>query len=49
MSHTPKSRSQGKKIGTQGKVFTQRIFMSNIKALALTVQKLLTRLKFHRG
>ena len=35
--------------GTHGKVLSQGIFMWNIKALALTVQKLLARLKFQRG
>ena len=30
----------------QGKVLSQGILMRNIKALALTVQKLLARLKF---
>ena len=35
--------------GTHGKVLSQGIFMCNIKALALTVQKLLARLKFQRG
>ena len=35
--------------GNHGKVLSQEIFMWNIKALALTVQKLLARLKFQRG
>ena len=35
--------------GTHGKVLSQGIFMWNIRALALTIQKLLTRLKFQRG
>ena len=35
--------------GTHGKVSSYGILMWNIKALALTVQKLLTRLQFQRG
>ena len=35
--------------GTHGKVISQGIFMWNIQGLALTVQKLLAKLKFHRG
>ena len=35
--------------GTHGKFLSQGIIMCNIKALALTVQKLLARLKFQRG
>ena len=48
MGQTLRSKSQGKNNGTHGKVLSQGIFMRNIKALALTVQKLLTRLKFQR-
>ena len=47
-----KLQGQGHRVknnGTQGKVSSQGIFMWNIKALALTVQKLLARLKFQRG
>ena len=43
---------QGHKVknnGTHGKVLSQGMFMWNIKALALIVQKLLARLKFQRG
>ena len=48
MGRTPRSRSQVKKNnGPRGKVLSQRIFMWNIKALALTVQKLFS--KFQRG
>ena len=32
-----------------GKIFSQKILMWNIKALALTFQKILARLKFERG
>ena len=39
----------GKNIGTHWKVLSQGILILNIKALALTVQKLLARLKFQRG
>ena len=46
MGQTPRSRSQGKNNDTHGKVLSQGIFMWNIKALALTVQKLLVRLMF---
>ena len=35
--------------GTHGKVLSQGILMWNIKALTLTVQKLLAKLKFQRG
>ena len=35
--------------GTLGKVLSQRILMWNIKALALTVQKLLASLKFSKN
>ena len=38
-----------KNYGTHGKVLSQGIFMWNMKALALTVQNLLARLKFQRG
>ena len=38
-----------KKNGTHGKVLSQGILMGNIKALALTVQKLLARLKFSKN
>ena len=34
---------------THGKVLSQKIFIWNIKALTLTVQKVLSRLKFQRG
>ena len=47
-----KLSGQGHKVknnGTQGKVLSQGILKRNIKALALTVQKLLARLKFQRG
>ena len=43
---TPRSRLHGKNNGTQGKVLTKEIPIRNIKALALTVQKLLAMLKF---
>ena len=49
MGQTPRLKSQGKNNGTHGKVLSQGIFMRNIKALALSVQKLLARLKFQRG
>ena len=49
MGQTSRSRSNGKKNnGTHVKVLSQRIFMWNIKALALTVQKLLARLVFKK-
>ena len=47
-----KLKGQGHRLknnGTHGKVLSQEIFMWNIKALALSVQKLLVRLKFQRG
>ena len=46
---TPRSRSNGEKNGTHGKILSQGILLGNIKALALTVQTLLARLKFQRG
>ena len=52
MGQTPSSRSQGKKNnGTHRKVISQGILMWNIKALALTVQKLLhvARVKYQKG
>ena len=49
MGQTPRSRSQGHNNATHGKVLSQGIFMWNIRALALTVQKLLAMLKFQRG
>ena len=47
-----KLQGQGHKVkknGTHRKVLSQGILKWNIKALALTVQKLLARLKFQRG
>ena len=47
-----KLQGQGHRVknnGTPGKVLSHGILMWNIKALALTVQKLLARLKFQRG
>ena len=43
------SRSHGQNNGINGRVLEQGILMWNIKAVALTVQKLLARLKFQRG
>ena len=37
-----------KNTSAHGMVYSRRIFMWNIKALALTVQKLLTRFKFSK-
>ena len=50
MSQTPRSRSKGLKVSdTHGKVLSQGILMWNIKALALTVQKLFkASLKFSK-
>ena len=42
---TPRSRSQGHKVGTHGNYLYHRILMWNNKALAPTVQKLLPTLK----
>ena len=45
-------QSQGyrvKNIGNHGKILSQGILVWNLKALTLTVQKLLARLKFQRG
>ena len=44
-----KVKCQGQKLSNNKKVLSQGIFMWNIKALALTVQKLLAWLKFQRG
>ena len=47
-----KLQGQGHRVKNNGnhrKVLSQGILMWNIKALALTVQKLLARLKFQRG
>ena len=47
-----KLQGQGHRVknnGTHGKVLSQGIFMWNMKALALTVQKLLARLKFFKN
>ena len=47
-----KLQGQGHRVkhnGTLGKVLSQEILMWNIKALALTVQKLLARLKFSKN
>ena len=47
-----KLQGQGHRVknnGTQGKVLSQGILMCNIKALALTVQKLLARLTFSKN
>ena len=41
-----RSRSQVKDFGTDGEVLSQEIHMCNMKALPITVQKLLSRLKF---
>ena len=50
MSQTPRSRSKGLKgSDTHGKVLSEGILMWNIKALALTVQKLLACLKFSKN
>ena len=46
MDQTP--RSMVKNIGTHRKVLSQGILMWNIKALALTVQMLLAKLKFSK-
>ena len=47
-----KLQGQGHRVkndGTHVNVLSQGILMLNIKALALTFQKLLTRIKFQRG
>ena len=47
MGQTPRSRSQWKKNnGIHRKVLSQEMLMCNIKALVLTVIKVLARLKF---
>ena len=50
MGQTSKVKVTGlKNNGTHGKVLSQGILMWNIKALALTVQKVLARLKFSKN
>ena len=44
--HTPRSRSHDQSVRTNRKVLLLEILMSNIKDLALTVQKLLARFQF---
>ena len=48
MGQTPRSRSNGEKNGTHGKILSQGILIWNIKAVALTVQKLLAKLNFFK-
>ena len=48
IGQTPRSGSQGKQNGIHRKVLSQGILICNIKALALTVQKLLAKSKFQR-
>ena len=45
MGQIPRSRSKVKNNGTHGKVLSQGIYMWNVEALALSVQKLLARVK----
>ena len=49
IGQTPKSRSRVKNVGMRGKVLSQEILVWNIKALVLTVQKVLARLKFSKN
>ena len=48
MVKTPRPWPQGKNVGTYEKVSSQGILLWNMRAQALTVQKLLAKLKFKK-